>query len=111
MSRTTDQDDSVSDEIKKCNAINQDLTIQIYSGKGDGFEEFYHYKESISKDLTECVEDEVKKNRTKFKGQQDKIKFQRKRLLCLYERNNLPRSNLRGIFVDNDTDIKIVDTI
>ena len=44
MSRTSDEDDPLTDEIKECNAFNPDLGVDIHNnaGQGDGFECFYH---------------------------------------------------------------------
>ena len=45
MSRTKDENDTLNDEIKECNAFNPDLAIDIHNnaGGGDGAEAFYHY--------------------------------------------------------------------
>ena len=76
MSRTTDENDPITDEINECNAFEPDLAIDIHSnsGRGDGFEAFYHYKGGLSKDLAENIETEVYKNWPKFKRLQDKIR-------------------------------------
>ena len=44
MSRTTDENDPITDEINECNEFEPDLAIDIHSnsGRGDGFEAFYH---------------------------------------------------------------------
>ena len=44
MSRTSDEDDPLTDEIKECNAFNPDVGVDIHNnaGQGDGFECFYH---------------------------------------------------------------------
>jgi N-acetylmuramoyl-L-alanine amidase len=45
MSRTKDEDDTLSEEIRECNAFAPDLAIDIHcnAGNGDGAEAFYHY--------------------------------------------------------------------
>ena len=55
MSRTSDEDDLLSDEIKECNAFAPDLAVDIHNnaGGGDGFEAYYHYKGGTSKALAE----------------------------------------------------------
>ena len=43
MSRTKDENDSLIEEIRECNAFNPDLAIDIHNnaGGGDGFEAYY----------------------------------------------------------------------
>ena len=42
MSRTSDEDDPLTEEIKECNAFNPDLAIDVHNnaGQGEGFEAF-----------------------------------------------------------------------
>lgn len=63
MSQTTDETDPVIDEVNEYNAFEPDLAIDVHSnsGRDDKFEAFYHYKGSLSKDLAENIETEVKK--------------------------------------------------
>ena len=60
--RRTDENDSVTVEIEKCNAFEPDLSIDVHnnSGSGKGFGVYYHYKGGLSKDLAENIEAEVK---------------------------------------------------
>ena len=62
MSRTKDENDSLIEEIRECNAFNPDLAIDIHNnaGGGDGFETYYHFKGGTSKVLAENIEAEVK---------------------------------------------------
>ena len=45
MSRTKDENDPISEEIRECNAFAPDLAIDIHNnaGGGDGAEVFYHH--------------------------------------------------------------------
>ena len=53
MSRTKDENDPLTEEIKECNAFNPDLAVDIHNnaGGGDGFEAYYHFKGGSSKAL------------------------------------------------------------
>lgn len=60
MSRTVDEDDRLTEEIKECNAFNPDVAIEIHnnSGGGDGFE-VYTQNTDASKRLAQLVQEEV----------------------------------------------------
>ena len=61
MSRTKDENDPLSDEIKECNAFNPDLAVDIHnnSGGGNGFEAYYYTGGGTSKTLAFNIEQEV----------------------------------------------------
>ena len=58
MSRTSDEDDPLTDEIKECNTFNPDLAVDIHNnaGGGDGFEAYHHYNGGIGKALAQNIE-------------------------------------------------------
>lgn len=60
MSRTIDEDDRLTEEIKECNAFNPDVAIEIHnnSGGGDGFE-VYTQNTDASKRLAQLVQEEI----------------------------------------------------
>ena len=62
MTGISDEDDPLTDEIKKRNAFNPNLAIDIHNnaGGGDGFEAYYHYNGGTSKTLAQNIEAEVK---------------------------------------------------
>ena len=55
MSRTKDENDTLEQEIRECNAWGPDYAIDIHNnaGGGDGAEAFYHYGGGKSKTLAE----------------------------------------------------------
>ena len=63
MSRTKDENDTLSEEIKECNAFAPDLAVDIHNnaGGGDGAEAFYHYGGGKSKTLAENILGEIVK--------------------------------------------------
>lgn len=62
ISRTKDEDDPLSEEIKECNAFAPDLAVDIHvnAGGGDGFEVFHTLSGGVGKQLSQNIEAEVK---------------------------------------------------
>ena len=113
MSRTIDENDPVTDEINECNAFEPDLAIDVHSnsGRGDGFEVFYHYKGGLSKDLAENIETEVKKIGQNSRGCKTKLNSSRKDYYAFIRETICPAVICEGFFVDNETDFQIAYTI
>ena len=113
MSRTTDENDPVTDEVNVCNAFEPDLAIDVHSnsGRGDGFEVFYHYKGGLSKDLAENIEAEVKKIGQNSRGCKTKLNSSGKDYYAFIRKTIYPAVICEGFFVDNEADIQIADTI
>ena len=114
MSREKDENDTLAEEIKECNAYNPDLAVDIHNnaGGGDGFEAFYSYKGGTSKTLALNIEAEVKaigqnsrgcKTKLNSKGNADYYGFIRQ--------TKCPAVITEGVFVDNANDVKITDTL
>ena len=111
MSRTKDEDDSLREEIKECNAFAPDLAVSIHNnaGGGDGAEVFYHYGGGTGKTLAENILSEVKAigqnsrgAKTRTEGGVDYYGFIRE--------TAAPAVIVECAFVDNKDDIKIIDT-
>ncbi len=114
MSRTTDENDDLNEEIIECNAFNPDLCVDIHNnaGGGDGAEVFYHHLGGKSKVLAQNIEAEIIaigqnsrgcKTRLNSKGNADYYGFIR-----------LTKASaviVEGLFVDNAEDVKIADTL
>ena len=113
MSRATDENDPITDEINECNAFEPDLAIDVHSnsGRGDGFEAFYHYKGGLSKDLAENIESEVKKIGQNSRGCRTRLNSSGKDYYAFIRETICPAVICEGFFVDNETDVKIADTI
>ena len=113
MSRTTDENDPITDDINECNAFEPDLAIDVHSnsGRGDGFEAFYHYNGGLSKDLAENIEDEVKKIGQNSRGCRTRLNSSGKDYYAFIRETICPAVICEGFFVDNETDVKIADTI
>lgn len=62
ISRTRDENDRLTDEIRECNAFAPDLAVEVHnnSGGGDGFEVFVYPGSSKSRELAQAIETEIK---------------------------------------------------
>lgn len=114
LSRYKDENDSLNEEIRECNAYNPDLAVDIHNnaGGGDGFEAYYGYKDELSKKLALNIETEIKaigqnsrgcKTRLNSKGNADYYGFIRN--------TKVSAVITEGLFVDNANDVKIADTV
>ncbi len=112
MSRTKDENDTLNDEVKECNAYNPDLAIDIHNnaGGGDGAEAFYHYKGGTSKTLAENVLNEIVKLGQNSRGAKIKKNIFGKDYYGFIRETKAPAVIVECAFVDNKTDIKIIDT-
>ena len=113
MSRTSDEDDLLSDEIKECNAVAPDLAVDIHNnaGGGDGFEAYYHYKGGTSKTLAENIEAEVKAIGQNSRGCKIRLNSSGTDYYGFIRETACPAVIVEGCFVDNKTDVKIVDSV
>ncbi len=112
MSRTTDENDPVTDEIRECNAFEADLSIDIHnnSGGGDGFEAFYHYKGGTGKTLAENIEAEVKALGQNSRGCKTRLNSSGRDYFAFIRETKCPAVICEGCFVDNAKDVQIADT-
>lgn len=113
MSRITDENDTLNEEIRECNEYDPDLAIAIHNnaGGGNGFEAFYSITRK-GKSLAENIEKEVLaigqnsrgcKTRLNSKGNADYYGFIRL--------TKCKSVILEGVFVDNKSDAEQADTL
>lgn len=112
MSRTKDENDPLTDEIKECNAFNPDLAVDIHnnSGGGDGFEAYYYSGGGTSKTLAENIEREIVSIGQNSRGIKTKLNSSGKDYYGFIRQIKAPSVIVEGVFVDNATDVKIADT-
>lgn len=112
MSRTKDEDDTLTEEIKECNAFDPDLAIDIHNnaGGGDGTEAYYHYKGGLSKTLADNVLAEIVKIGQNSRGAKIKKNAQGYDYFGFIRETVPPAVIVECAFVDNATDIQIIDT-
>lgn len=112
MSRTTDENDDLTQEIRECNAFNPDLAIDIHNnaGGGDGAEAFYHYGGGASKTMAENVLAEIVKIGQNSRGAKVRKGSDGRDYYGFIRETSAPACIVECAFVDNATDMQIIDT-
>ena len=112
MSRTKDENDPLSDEIKECNAYGPDLAVDIHNnaGGGDGAEVFHHHGGGKGKTLAENILAEIVKIGQNSRGAKIRKNSQGKDYYGFIRSTTCPAVIVECAFVDNATDLKILAT-
>ena len=110
MSRAKDEDDSVSEEIRECNAYSPDLAVDIHNnaGGGDGAEVFHHHGGGVGKALAENILSEIAKIGQNSRGAKIRKNSQGKDYYGFIRSTTCPAVIVECAFVDNSTDLKIL---
>lgn len=110
MSRTKDENDTLSEEIKECNAFAPDLAVDIHNnaGGGDGAEAFYHYGGGKSKTLAENILGEIVKVGQNSRGAKIRKNSNGKDYYGFIREVSAPSVIVECAFVDNASDLKIL---
>jgi N-acetylmuramoyl-L-alanine amidase len=103
MSRTKDEDDTLTEEIRECNAFDPDLAVDIHNnaGGGDGAEAYYHYKGGLSKTLAERILAEIVKIGQNSRGAKTKVNSAGRDYFGFIRETNPPAVIVECAFVDN----------
>ncbi len=112
MSRTKDENDPLTEEIKECNAFNPDLAVDIHNnaGGGDGFEVYHYHKGGTSKTLAANIEAEVKAIGQNSRGLKTRLNSSGSDYYGFIRCINAPSIICEGVFVDNKADAAQADT-
>ena len=112
MSRTQDENDPLSEEIRECNAYTPNLAVSIHNnaGGGDGVEAFYHYGGGKSKTLADNILAEVVKVGQNSRGAKVRKNANGKDYYGFIRETSAPSVIVECAFVDNATDLKILAT-
>lgn len=112
MSRTVDEDDPLTEEIRECNAFQPDLAVDVHNnaGGGNGFECYYHFKCGTSKTLAENIEAEVIAIGQNSRGCRIRIGAGGKDYYGFIRETSCPAVICEGVFVDNAADAAQADT-
>lgn len=110
MSRTKDENDPLSEEIRECNAYAPDLAVSIHNnaGGGDGAEAFYHYGGGKSKTLAENILAEIVKVGQNSRGAKVRKNSNGKDYYGFIRETSCPAVIVECAFVDNAQDLKIL---
>ena len=112
MSRTKDENDPLSEEIRECNAFAPDLAVDIHcnAGKGDGAEVFYSHLGGKGKTLAENVLAEIVKVGQNSRGAKTRKNSAGKDYYGFIRETSCPAVIIECAFVDNATDRQILAT-
>lgn len=112
ISRTKDEADPLSDEIKECNSFGPDYALEIHNnaGGGDGVEIYHHYGGGKGKTLAEKVINEIIAIGQNSRGLKTKKNSSGKDYFGWIRQTIAPAILIECAFVDNKKDIAIIDT-
>jgi N-acetylmuramoyl-L-alanine amidase len=112
MSRTKDENDPLSEEIRECNAYGPDLAVDIHNnaGGGDGGEVFYHHGGGKGRVLAQNILDEMVKAGQNSRGAKTRKNASGKDYYGFIRETSCPAVIVECAFVDNATDRQIVAT-
>jgi len=112
MSRTRDEEDSLEEEIRKCNEFNPDLALDIHNnaGGGDGAEAFYHVGGGQSKALADHLLSEISKLGQNIRGAKTKLQADGSDWYGFIRETVSPAVIVECAFLDHPQDVKTVDT-
>lgn len=112
MSRYKDEEDSLNEEARECNAYSPDLAIDVHNnaGGGDGFEVYHTIYGGVGKALAENIENEViaiGQNSRGIKTRQGN----RGDYYGFIRMTKCPAVITEGVFVDNKADASQADEL
>lgn len=112
MSRTKDENDTLQNEIKECNIYGPDLAVDIHNnaGGGDGAEVFHHHAGGKGKTLAQNILSEITKIGQNSRGIKTRKNAAGNDYYGFIREVIAPAVIVECAFVDNKTDIKIIDT-
>ena len=112
MSRISDEDDPLTEEIEECNAFYPDLAVDIHTnaGGGDGFEVYHTIYGGTGKVLAENIEAEVIKAGQNSRGVKTrKSETTGKDYYGFIRQTSCPAVICEIGFIDNKTDLQDFD--
>lgn len=112
MSRTKDENDPLTEEIKECNAYNPDVAVDVHnnSGGGDGFEVYHSIVGGKSETLAKNIETEVKMIGQNSRGVKTRKNSEGFDYYGFIRQTKCPAVICEGVFVDNINDAAQADT-
>lgn len=112
MSRTKNEDDGLSEEIRECNAFDPDLALDIHNnaGGGDGAEVYHSYKGGTGKILAQNILDEITAIGQNSRGLKTRKNSNGKDYYGFIRSTNAPAAIVECAFLDNTKDVKIIDS-
>jgi N-acetylmuramoyl-L-alanine amidase len=112
MSRTKDENDPLSEEIRECNAFGPDLAVDIHNnaGGGDGAEVYYSVNGGTGATLAWNILAEIKKTGQNSRGAKTRKNSAGNDYYGFIRSTKAHAVIVECAFVDNKTDMQIIDT-
>lgn len=112
ISRIKDENDPLSEEIKECNTFDPDLAVEIHNnaGGGDGIEVFHSINGGTGATLATNIIAEVKKIGQNSRGAKTRKNSSGGDYYGWIRNTKAPAVIVECAFLDNKTDIQIIDT-
>lgn len=112
ISRTKDESEDLTDRIKECNDFEPDLALDIHNnaGGGDGAEVYHSIYGGTGKVLALNILDEAVKIGQNSRGAKTKKNSSGSDYFGFIRQTKAPAVIVECAFVDNKTDIQIIDT-
>ena len=112
MSRTKDEDDNISEEIRECNAYAPDLAVDIHNnaGGGDGAEVFHSHIGGKGKTLAENILAEIVNVGQNSRGAKIRKNSQGNDYYGFIRETSCPAVIVEACFIDNAVDLEILST-
>lgn len=112
MSRTKDENDDLTEEIKECNAFNPDLALDIHNnaGGGDGAEVFHSIYTGTGKILAQNILDEIVAIGQNSRGTKTRKNSSGADYYGFIRQIKAPSVIVECAFVDHAKDMHILDT-
>jgi N-acetylmuramoyl-L-alanine amidase len=112
MSRTKDENDGLSEEIRECNAFNPALAVEIHNnaGGGDGAEVYHSINGGKGRTLANNILEEVKAVGQNSRGAKTKTNSSGADYYGFIRSTNAPAVIVECAFLDNKKDVQIIDT-
>lgn len=110
MSRNKDENDTVSDEIKECNAFAPDLAVDIHNnaGGGDGAEVYHHFGGGTGKVLAENILSQIVRIGQNSRGAKIRKNNNGKDYYGFIRETSCPAVIVECAFIDNASDLEIL---
>jgi len=113
MSRTTDEEDDLKQEIAECNAFDPNLAVDLHhnAGGGDGAEAFHHHGGGTGKTLAQNILAEIVKLGQNSRGAKTRKNDNGKDWYGFIRQTKAPAVIVEYAFLDHAKDHEAVDTV
>ena len=113
MSRTKDENDTITTVIQECNSFKPDIAVDIHNnaGGGDGAETFYSHLGGTGKTLAENILTEIVRVGQNSRGTKMRVNSSGKDYYAFIRETAAPAVIIECAFIDNYADIQILNTV